>query len=398
MTSGHADGSSENGDYDSEYKEDNIAHRRKRRKVQLRHGSSDDAQPKSAALTSDVLFSAIVAVLESDVHAQDDGEISFEQYMEPLLLNYTNAVLEAQDQHSYHDTTKGRPTYPMSRMQAKRVLDELSRSQSDNNTNIAHALLRRKLQVDPSPIRAFILSGQSGKHSNKTLTTMPLPHKAPPVNQDVIDALYNIRTTPYASSFLSRVLGFQPSDKPGIIACDWKTKPPWIDLMSDVQDHYTFKHPDAEHPVRVDAPIEYSTLRRDHLPQVHELLNRAFWSGIDVTDSLDYNPKQCTIVATYRKLVIGAAFLDSPIETYITYLAVKPGFENSQIATSMLYHLISLNPQKDITLHVSTTNPAMLLYNRFGFKAEEFIVGFYEDYIESQTRGSMNAFRLRLRR
>jgi len=39
-----------------------------------------------------------------------------------------------------------------------------------------------------------------------------------------------------------------------------------------------------------------------------------------------------------------------------------------------------------------------LLYNRFGFKAEGFIVGFYEDYLHSQSRASMNAFRLRLRR
>ncbi|KAI6126153.1 hypothetical protein EDD16DRAFT_1555854, partial [Pisolithus croceorrhizus] len=39
-----------------------------------------------------------------------------------------------------------------------------------------------------------------------------------------------------------------------------------------------------------------------------------------------------------------------------------------------------------------------LLYNRLGFKAEEFIVGFYEDHLSSQSRASMNAFRLRLRR
>ncbi|THH27744.1 hypothetical protein EUX98_g6444 [Antrodiella citrinella] len=335
----------------------------------------------------------MIVVLESDAHALEDGEISFEQYMEPLAADYATAVLEAQDRFSYHNVI-GQPTYPMSRMQAKRILDELSQSYNDDTPDVVHTLLRRKINIDPSPLRTLVLSDQSGKQLNKTLTVMPLPHKPPPVNQDVIDTLYDIRTTPYASSFLSRLLGFQPSDRPGIIACDWRTRPPWVDLMNDVHEHYTFRHPDAEHPTRVDAPIEYTTLRRDHLPQIHELLNRAFWS---VTDSLEYNPEQCTIVATYRKLVVGAAFLSSPVETYITYLAVKPGFENAQIATSMLYHLISLNPQKDITLHVSTTNPAMLLYNRFGFKAEEFVVGFYEDYIESQTRGSMNAFRLRLR-
>jgi len=83
----------------------------------------------------------------------------------------------------------------------------------------------------------------------------------------------------------------------------------------------------------------------------------------------------------------------------------------------MLYLLISQNPKKDIILHVSANNPAMvslvtlnvqssmimiyiydqLLYNRFGFKAEEFIVGFYESYMSANSRGSKNAFRLRLR-
>ena len=85
----------------------------------------------------------------------------------------------------------------------------------------------------------------------------------------------------------------------------------------------------------------------------------------------------------------------------------------------MLYHLISLNPGKDITLHVSTNNPAMvsclgyslgawgsqrvvnslqLLYNRFGFKAEGFVAGFYDKYLDAQSRLSKNAFLLRLRR
>lgn len=94
----------------------------------------------------------------------------------------------------------------------------------------------------------------------------------------------------------------------------------------------------------------------------------------------------------------------------------------------MLYSLIERNPGRDILLHVSANNPAMvrsfsfilsclnskdvwyllffitlsfplsqLLYNRFGFKAEEFIVGFYEDYLDSESRASKNAFRLRLR-
>ena len=52
-----------------------------------------------------------------------------------------------------------------------------------------------------------------------------------------------------------------------------------------------------------------------------------------VTDSLDYSPEKCTIVAMYKQLVVGAAFRSSPQETYITYLAVRSGWEYSQIAT-----------------------------------------------------------------
>ena len=39
-----------------------------------------------------------------------------------------------------------------------------------------------------------------------------------------------------------------------------------------------------------------------------------------------------------------------------------------------------------------------LLYNKFGFKAEEFVVGFYDDYLDRQTRLCKNALRLRYRR
>lgn len=50
-----------------------------------------------------------------------------------------------------------------------------------------------------------------------------------------------------------------------------------------------------------------------------------------------------------------------------------------------------------ITIKVPDHDPKKLLYNRFGFKAEEFVVGFYGDYLDPQSRLSKNAFRLRLR-
>ena len=81
----------------------------------------------------------------------------------------------------------------------------------------------------------------------------------------------------------------------------------------------------------------------------------------------------------YKKIVVGVAIISSPIQTYITYLAVKAGWDKAQIARcvillsrlyvyaepikmprTMLYHLIKMNPTRDFTLHVSTNNSAMV--------------------------------------
>lgn len=219
------------------------------------------------------------------------------------------------------------------------------------------------------------------------------------VNEEVIDALNSVITTPFETSFISRLQGTKSAWSPAPVAVDWDTISPWMRLMSEVRQHFALASGDSvlDHSMESDAPIIYTTLQPEHLPQVHDLLERVFWSGIDVSDSMDYVPEKATIVATYKKLVVGIAILSSPLETYITYLAVKAGWDKAQIAKNMLYHLISRNPKKDITLHVSANNSAMLLYNQFGFKAEEFVVGFYDDYLDPLSRASKNAFKLRLR-
>lgn len=53
---------------------------------------------------------------------------------------------------------------------------------------------------------------------------------------------------------------------------------------------------------------------------------------------------------------------------------------------------------KDITLHVSATNPAVVLYQKFGFKIEEVILNFYEKYLPFDSKQSRHAFFLRLMR
>lgn len=64
----------------------------------------------------------------------------------------------------------------------------------------------------------------------------------------------------------------------------------------------------------------------------------------------------------------------------------------------MIYHLIMACPNKDITLHVSANNSAMILYQRFGFKPEGFVRYFYDKYLPPDSTLCRHAFLLRLRR
>ncbi|KZT59503.1 hypothetical protein CALCODRAFT_523327 [Calocera cornea HHB12733] len=170
--------------------------------------------------------------------------------------------------------------------------------------------------------------------------------------------------------------------------------------MDDIYLHYRLSHPEEELLDYSIAPIDYAPLASVHLPQVHDLLAATFWPGISVADSTlpENEPEKCTVVATYKRLVVGVALLSGPREGYLMYLAVKAGWDAAGIATTMLHMLVVRNQDTDITLHVSADNPAMLLYNRFGFKAEEFVVGFYDEYLPRNSKACKNAFRLRLRR
>ena len=60
------------------------------------------------------------------------------------------------------------------------------------------------------------------------------------VDPEVINALYSIRTTPYANSFLSRIQGTSTYIPPGLLAVDWETRAPWMDLLRDIPDHFAF--------------------------------------------------------------------------------------------------------------------------------------------------------------
>ncbi|KAJ7663812.1 hypothetical protein DFH06DRAFT_334319 [Mycena polygramma] len=368
---------------ESEYDDDSNVRKRKRRK-------GNDGLPTSS---KDTTFS-----LQPLVDGLEDVETPLEDTMDSLLQEYLHDRAVLQEREAEKDTT-GQLLRPLTRSDISSFVDVAAGT--SGSWSVSQALALRKLKLVQERRRTgYTEKSISSSAPPNSTDTEPLPAASAPLpeHNTIIEALESIRTTPFENSFLARLHGVaRGAAIPGLVSLDWETVTPWMALMGDIRDHYTFAHPERDLPSSTVSPITYSSLQPWHLDQVHDLLSRAFWSGIDVRDSLDYSPERCTIVAAYNRLVIGVAIISSPRETYITFLAVRAGWDNAQIATTMLYHLITLNPHQDITLHVSANNSAMLLYNRFGFKAEEFVAGFYDAYLDPQSRASKNAFRLRLR-
>ena len=102
-----------------------------------------------------------------------------------------------------------------------------------------------------------------------------------------------------------------------------------------------------------------------------------------------------------KAVVVGFAFLllgVSHTEAYMTFLYVRPEFRRCGIAKFVIYHLIQSCSGRDIVLHVSANNPAVMLYQKFGFKVEERIVNFYDKYLPVNSNECKHALFLRLSR
>ncbi|KAH7984894.1 hypothetical protein HPB51_026897 [Rhipicephalus microplus] len=146
-------------------------------------------------------------------------------------------------------------------------------------------------------------------------------------------------------------------------------------------------------------PIDFCYVRPQHIPVVNAMCRTFFWPGIDLSESLQYPDFSC--VAMYRKLVVGFAFMVPDVkfnEAYIPFIFTHPEWRRSGIAKFMLYHLIQTCMGKDVTLHVSATNQAVLLYQKFGFKVEELILDFYDKYFPADSKECKHAMFLRLSR
>ncbi|KAM5163430.1 cysteine-rich protein 2-binding protein isoform 2-T2 [Mantella aurantiaca] len=178
---------------------------------------------------------------------------------------------------------------------------------------------------------------------------------------------------------------------------DYETRPYRLQLLSQIQAYGHRSDPDwIPEP---ESPIDYCYVRPGHIPTINSICQQFFWPGIDVSECLQY--PDFSVVVLYKKVIVAFGFMVPDVkynEAYISFLFVHPEWRRAGIATFMIYHLIQTCMGKDVTLHVSANNPAMLLYQKFGFKTEEYILDFYDKYYAVDSKECKHAFFLRLRR
>ncbi|OAD56121.1 Cysteine-rich protein 2-binding protein [Eufriesea mexicana] len=178
---------------------------------------------------------------------------------------------------------------------------------------------------------------------------------------------------------------------------DTSCRPLWLKVMEELR--FKVNKSNSKWKAPLTAPIDYSYVRPQHIPAINSLCSQFFWPGIDLTECLQYPDFSCVVL--YKKLVIGFAILVPDVgynEAYISFFLTRPEWRRSGIGTFMLYHLIQTCMGKDVTLHVSATNPALILYQKFGFKVEEFVQDFYDKYMPPNSRECKHALFLRLSR
>nr|XP_056718791.1 cysteine-rich protein 2-binding protein [Euleptes europaea] len=225
--------------------------------------------------------------------------------------------------------------------------------------------------------------------------------------QTKLSALKGFRQT--AMKFLSRLVGSEVLTDHSIISPytsrvlkpyirrDYETKPLKLQLLAEIRAHA--HKDDPSWTTEPESPIDYCYVRPNHIPSINSMCHEFFWPGIDLSECLQY--PDFSVVVLYKKVIVAFGFMVPDVkynEAYISFLFVHPEWRRSGIATFMIYHLIQTCMGKDVTLHVSASNPAMLLYQKFGFKTEEYILDFYDKYYPLDSKECRHAFLLRLRR
>ncbi|KAM4772318.1 cysteine-rich protein 2-binding protein [Rhinophrynus dorsalis] len=178
---------------------------------------------------------------------------------------------------------------------------------------------------------------------------------------------------------------------------DYETKPLKLQILAQIRG-YPYRNDPLWEP-EPESPIDYCYVRPNHIPTINSICQEFFWPGIDLSECLQY--PDFSVVVLYKKVIVAFGFMVPDVkynEAYISFLFVHPEWRRAGIATFMIYHLIQTCMGKDVTLHVSANSSAMLLYQKFGFKTEEYVLDFYDKYYPLDSKECKHAFFLRLRR
>ncbi|GAB1518443.1 hypothetical protein RhiTH_001502 [Rhizoctonia solani] len=252
----------------------------------------------------------------------------FESVSEPMIYELTDARRRVEAASMFRNE-HGHVVRPLSRIEGDQLIDEITVKQQAGTATVSENILLRRLSQRGS----LVPTPDPSTELPPAVEALGKVIEPPPPPREVLNGLYAIKSTPLENSFVSRLYGGHISS-PMVFFQDWETMSPWMELMSDVMNHHRLSHPeDMDIDTYSWAPITYTPIYAWHLSQVHDLLERAFWLGIDVSDSVKWDAEQCSVVALYKKLVVGCAFLSETIDPYVTYIAVRAGWEQSGIAT-----------------------------------------------------------------
>lgn len=220
-------------------------------------------------------------------------------------------------------------------------------------------------EADDSDLFAKIPPLHSSTYPEEGPEASPIPYE-----QTYAYRLYGPRTTretltkidePIVSIYTGKTL--QP-----YIWRDYSAKPSRMRLLEEIKSIGRIRRTRGsaleklEEGTGIDeelCPIDYVYFQQEHLHQINNMLGRQFWPGIDISEALQH--PEYTVVALYKRLVVGCA-LGTP-DGYITYFFVLPGWDRAGIGRFMLFRLAMKCGVKDLTLHVSADNRAMVGYH-----------------------------------
>jgi len=320
-----------------------------------------------------------ISLFEEGELLQKLNTLAQKESLPPHLLQLRRKLICNQTNREY-----GIPVFDLQQA-INKGKDEISNLMASNNCHFLSGLTKKSASLESKETRdldRFMV--QEGKKSCGSRQYTSFHQRLVGLEDHDLRPVISPYTTRLLLPFIWR--NYNPTKKPvkmkllqEIVAYQHRNDPEWVPPES--------------------APIDFCYVRPEHIKSVNALCREFFWPGIDMSECLQYPDYSCVVM--YKKIVIAFAFLVPDRgydEAYISFVFTHPEWRGAGIATFMVYHLIQTCMGKDVVLHVSITNPAMLLYQRLGFKAQELIHNFYHKYFPLDSKDSTHAFLMRLSR